>query len=112
MKNLFNQMILLSSSPYKEPTVKYSEIAEPVMQPIPHLDHLPPSVLTKHKEKEYVEMCNIPQQSHLNKPYPDHQFNGQQSYPPDMSMHNQYMHKEPQGSQVSFVNFFTGVSQK
>ncbi|XP_045468726.1 uncharacterized protein LOC123676671 isoform X2 [Harmonia axyridis] len=88
------------SSPYKESTVKYSEIAEPVIQSIPHLDHLPPSVLTKHKEKEYVEMCNIPQQSHLNKAYPEHQFNGQQNYTPEMSMHHQYMHKEPQSSQM------------
>ncbi|XP_044762826.1 titin-like isoform X2 [Coccinella septempunctata] len=88
------------SSQYKEPTVKYSEIADPVIQPIPHLDHLPPSVLSKHKEKEYVDMCNIPQQSHINKAYPEHQFNGQQGYPPDMSMHHQYMHKEPQGSQM------------
>ncbi|KAL3271110.1 hypothetical protein HHI36_021606 [Cryptolaemus montrouzieri] len=88
------------SAPYKEHTVKYSEIAEPVPQSIPHLDNIPPTVLSKHKEKEYVEMCNIPQQTHFNKHYPEHQFNGQQNFPPEMALHHQYMHKEPQGPQM------------
>ncbi|KAK9876046.1 hypothetical protein WA026_011156 [Henosepilachna vigintioctopunctata] len=87
-------------SPYKEHTVKYSEIAEPVPQAIPHLEHLPSSVLSKHKEKDYAELCNIPQQPHLNKPFSDHQFNGQQGYPTEMALHHQYMQKEPQGPQM------------
>ncbi|KAJ3652471.1 hypothetical protein Zmor_018432 [Zophobas morio] len=87
------------SLPYKETPaqVKYSEIAETPPQSIQHVDHIP-AALQKHKEvhKDFMDMCNISQQTHMKQNYPDN-LTRQQSYPPDAaSVHHQYLHKEPQ----------------
>lgn len=66
--------------------MKYSDLAE-ASQPNP----ISTSVIQKPKSKDYMEMCNVQQQQHLN--------NHQQYSPPD---NGQYMHKDP--GQVNTTN--------
>ncbi|KAJ8917293.1 hypothetical protein NQ315_002311 [Exocentrus adspersus] len=71
--------------------VKYSEISE--HQPLQ--EHVSPTVIQKAKGKEYMEMCNVPQQ-HMKQAYPDH-INQQAYAEPGMHHHaGQYLQKDPQ----------------